>query len=136
MSKSCWMNKIIYSSKIVLLKSKIPENTIGSPEQLEKIQRFLNFCVVVHIPWWLTIGVVADAPINNFLLIKSIIKYAEVADFCSQSVLKSFSNHLWYVCEETVALSMFSSKLSNQVKEKMVEKLLQCEKNVSTYLLS
>ena len=44
-----------------------------------------------------------------------------------KSAWKAFSNHLWYLVEEIMPLSLFSDAVTNKEKEEIVEKLKSYE---------
>ena len=44
-------------------------------------------------------------------------------------VLQKFENHLWYLSERLVVLSLFSDKVSNEDKNKMAKKMIKCSQN-------
>ena len=46
----------------------------------------------------------------------------------SESLIKSFSNHTWYLTEELILLSLFSEQVTLEEKEKIVKKLKSFEK--------
>lgn len=43
------------------------------------------------------------------------INYEDIDPDISKSVAKKFSNHLWYLAPETVALSLFDDNISTAV---------------------
>ena len=44
-----------------------------------------------------------------------------------KSAWKAFSNHLWYLVEEIMLLSLLSGAVTNKVKEEIFEKLTSVE---------
>ena len=100
---------------------------------MTKLKTFVDFCVLLYIPWWLTAQLTANAPQNDFMLIHNINKYSNHSRECSAAALKAMRNHLWYLNEELVGLGFFSSNVENSVKEKMARKLLSIEKKVRDF---
>jgi hypothetical protein len=132
--KARWMAKLLYSLKIVLLSDKIedelPKGSVFASGQLKKIQTFVKFCVFVYVPWWLTSPNSAAAPHNDMMLIKGLSDYSVVDRKSTDAARKAFSNHMWYLTQELVPLSLFSSDIDKQTKEGIAAKLLSCEKKV------
>ena len=130
--KARWMAKILYSLKMVLLSDKIedelPKGSVFASGQLQKIQTFVKFCVFVYVPWWLTSPNSAAAPYNDLMLIKGLSDYSVVDRKCTDAARKAFSNHMWYLTQELVPLSLFSSEIEKRIKEEIATKLLSYEK--------
>ena len=55
-------------------------------------------------------------------------KYSEQDCECSKCTQKTVERHLWYLTEELVVLSLFSSNVTSSVKEKIAQRLLNEEK--------
>ena len=112
-----WMAKILYSIKLLLVHKKLnsilPESSKISVEQLEKLQRFANFAVLVYIPWWMKSPLVADAPFNDLKLLRSISNYTSIDKQSSAAAMKTLSWHLWYLTEELVPLYLFSNEMDD-----------------------
>ena len=122
-----WMAKIIYACKVVFLsKSKVKILNRG---QLPKLERFLQFIMYVYLPWWLTAPVASDAPANDLDLINKLLRYSKVDSLMAKKVLNKFKRHLWYLTQEMVPLSLFSSTISDEVKKQMSSKILECAKD-------
>lgn len=105
--KARWMAKIIYCIKMVLISSSInelPKGSVFAAGQLLKISKFVKFVVHVYVPWWLTTPVFSATPMHNLNLIESIRKYGNAVGNISQSALKAFIRHLWYITKELVPL--------------------------------
>lgn len=65
-----------------------------------------------------------DAPYHDLCFLKSIHDYRQIDVEVSKLVVKKFSNHLWYLSEEAVALASFDSNVSLDEKRKMAEVFL------------
>ena len=80
MHKARWMCKIIYSLKVILLNkyviAHLAQGAVFTSDQLDKLQRFVKFCIEVYLPWWYKADEVADAPKNDFVLVKNIRKFS------------------------------------------------------------
>ena len=128
MHKARWMSKIIYSIKIVLLQrqiSTLPKGSITTPAQVKKLRRFVEFVVYCYVPWWLTANIPADAPANDVQMVNVLLKYKEVDKDVATAVLKALSGQAWYLSQELVPLSLFSSTIDNAVKTEIVQEMLK-----------
>lgn len=70
-----WMAKAIYSMKIELLFDGNESALQLTARELQGIQRFNRFVVAVYIQSWFSCRVVADAPVNDILLIQRLDAY-------------------------------------------------------------
>ena len=121
-----WMAKIIYACKVVFLSdSDQRANTkILSRGHRPKVERFLRFVMYVYLPWWLTASVASGAPANDLELINKLLRYREVDFAMAKKVIYKLKNHLWYLVEEMVPLSLFSPIVSEDMKDRIVKKML------------
>ena len=126
MHQARWMAKLLYSFKIVLLKDRIldlPKGSVFTAQQYEKLERFVFGAAFFYVPWWLSAGVAAESPVNDLNYIKSVHSYSLIDPQLSESALRAFKNHLWYLTEELILLALFSSSLSSAEKEELVKEL-------------
>ena len=109
-SKARWMAKAIYTIYMYLLSDKItselPKDTIFTPYQIERIGRFVKFVSLIYIKWWVKCPVSVDSPINDLAFLTSIRSYSDCV--ISSAAEKAMQNHMWYLTEELVPLSLFS----------------------------
>ena len=72
-----------------------------------------------------------DSPYNDLKFFKklSLSKgFKLISNFhlnLLMKVLQKFENHLWYLSERLVVLSLFSDKVSNEDKNKMAKKMIK-----------
>ena len=128
--KARWMAKLIYSLKMILLSkqiNKLGSKTVFRTGQYEKLVRFVEFFIVLYLPWWITSSCPSTAPQNDVKLLKSLIKHQDVQPIITRAALKSLANHMWYLCEELVPLALFSNHMENSEKSLLQKKLLQIE---------
>ena len=134
------MAKIIYSLKIFMIRDfaeeKLPDLKICTFEEYTLITRFVNFCVLVYVPWWLTASNGADSVINDFLLVKKVSDYALVDKDCSDSATNSLKNQLWYLSAELIPLGWFCDKINDATKEKVAKEILLKRDEVSKIVLT
>ena len=84
----------------------------------------VRFNSLIYVPYWLTASIGADAPINDLILYKKLLKYKELDAEVAEIAISKLSLHLWYLTEEVVAFALFSNKLDNDDKARMAAKLL------------
>ncbi|KAG8198492.1 hypothetical protein JTE90_017358 [Oedothorax gibbosus] len=107
--KARWMAKLIYSIKICLFEQQIQElpiGTITTKQQVPKVREFVNFVTLIYSTWWLTCNSAVDVPWNDLKLFHSLLKYEDVNALISKSAVHAFKNHLWYLTEEMVPLTL------------------------------
>ena len=105
-----WMAKILFCIKIVLLHrqiKKLPKGKLLVVTQLNKIRKFVQFVVYCYIPWWLTAPVSSAAPGYDVNLIK------QTEALVAAAARNALSGQIWYLTQELVPLSLFSSTTSN-----------------------
>ena len=105
--KARWMAKLLYAMRIVLLSSKIevvlPPGAVFEASmakqrkcketQLDKLKRFVQFVLVVCLPWWVTCGTATDAAGNDLLLLKVIASYHDIDSEVAKSAFQAFRGH-------------------------------------------
>ena len=136
--KACWMAKLLYAIKMVLLATKIreelPKGDVFAFQQLKKLNRFVQFATFCYFPWSTTAPVSSSAPSNDLLLLESLYEYRNVDEVCADAATNAFLSHLryhlWYLTEELVMLGLFSSMVPLPTKVKMIEKLKSVDKRI------
>ena len=128
--KARWMAKLLYSIKMIILKDHIfalPKGSVfNSEDQYFKLREFVVFVVHLYCAWWVNCASSAiNAPEQDLMLYKSILKYRAVSEIVSQSAKKAFDRHLWYLTSELSFFSVFSSTLSVSELKDIAEKLLE-----------
>lgn len=64
-----------------------------------------------------------QASYQDLKFLKKLFCYRSIDEEVSNSVIKKFLNHLWYLTPELAALLLFDSNVSNAEKVKMCEAL-------------
>ena len=123
--KARWMAKLLYSIKMTLLKKQILDMKISTITQMKKIDRFSEFIVYCYVPWWITATITTAAPINDLKLMKILRSYDETDPILAKAAFTALNRHTWYLCEELIPLSLFSCIITNDVKSKIVSKILK-----------
>jgi hypothetical protein len=65
-----------------------------------------------------------DAPWNDLNLFHSLLKYKSVNSVVSDSAVKAFKSHLWYLTEEMVPIALWSNKVPESARRALADKLL------------
>jgi hypothetical protein len=127
MHKARWMAKLLYSIKICLFEEQIkmlPTGTITTQQQVTKVRNFVNFVTLIYSSWWMTCTSAVDAPWNDLQLFHNLLQYEAINPSISKSAIKAFERHCWYLHAEMVPLALFSSKVPNEVKRALADRLL------------
>lgn len=112
-----WMAKVIYCIKIYLFRDQFDMTLTEESELLE----FCLFITLIYVKSWSTAPNALDAPINDLNLCKDLMAYAEINASASDAAVIAFQRHLWYLGPNLLPLSLFSSKVSADVKLKMIQ---------------
>lgn len=119
-SKARWMAKAIYGLKMYLFRDEL-----DLEEDFEEdLLQFVLFVSIIHCKHWNRCTNAFDAPANDLSLIAELEKYSRYNELIALPVLNSFLNHLWYLGEELVVLSLFSDKVTVEDKNRMRIKLI------------
>ncbi|XP_036340152.1 uncharacterized protein LOC118749459 [Rhagoletis pomonella] len=114
-----FMSKAIYSLKIVMFK-----NQIKLTAKKEKGSTAVSvFVAVLYVKYWFTASDVISAPRNNFQFLLDLKLYEKTDNLISNTALKKFSGHLWYISQELTGLALLDDSLHLSVKSKMVKKI-------------
>ena len=115
------------------IKSKLPKDSFLIEGQLEKLERFLKFAVLIYIPWWFLAPIPQNALKNDLELIVKSRNFPNKT--CENAAIKATSRHLWYLTEELAPLLLFSSNVDITTKRKIATKMMNVEKKVSKQIL-
>lgn len=114
-SKARWMAKAIYAIKMYLFRDDLDLDE----DFLTQILEFCLFTVIVYCKYWNRCTDAFNEAVNDLSLLRDLRTYAEHNEPIANSVLNSFQNHLWYLGEELVVMSIFSDKVSTHEKNNM-----------------
>ena len=138
--KARFMAKVIYGAKMFFLKDlEVDQNKLEEDgnceldlefceEYKESLERFVKFCSLVYMPYFLASSFGADAPLNDLNLFKLLNDYDLVDPEVSIAALVPLKRHLYYLTEELVVFSLFSNKLDDDTKSQIATKLLTFER--------
>lgn len=120
-----WMAKAIYCLKIFLFRNVF---TL-TPQEFKGVRDMCIFIVKIYIKPWYNAPLASLAPSQDLRFLKDLYYYSEVNERISQVTIKTFSRHLWYLTEETVAFAFFDDSLCINQKVKMSKAFLGKEAN-------
>src|SRR5688572_25832995 len=88
-----------------------------SASEEKAISEIAGFGVTVYLKAWMTATMVAEAPHNDFVLMKQLLSYPEKS--VSAATSKKLGQHLWYLSEELVSLVLFDPQVPAETKKLM-----------------
>ena len=119
-----WMSKAIYGLKIYMFRDEIDL----TDDELYGILMLSQYLILVYIKAWFTCQSTCQAPANELELLVQYQEYEKVNPGISAAVLDKQLNHLWYLGQKMVCLSLFDRNLSNAVKRDIADAVLHSEK--------
>ena len=106
--------KGLYVIKMWLFRKQL---NLTKAEQIG-IRDVAAFAVVLYLKAWMTASVALQAPLKDFLLMKSLQNYP--VQKISTATSKKLGLHLWYLSEELVTMALFDSRVTPETKRKML----------------
>ena len=107
-----WMAKAIYTLKIGLFSDQFQL----TPKQKSAVKAINQFVIKCYIKLWFLSRIAVCAPRVDLALLKML-----AAEECYHPVLRKLKNHLWYLSEELIALSLFDPDVSISQKQQIVQ---------------
>ena len=89
------------------------------------------FSVYVYIPYWLVVHSLIKAPCYDLIFLKNLLQINSYEIVSSAGICGFKKNHLWYIHEETIGVSLFDDQVPNTDK-KLIAKSLLKEMKAST----
>ena len=120
--KARWMGKQLYWYKMAMLQEYIPQG-IASKSQLQKISRFVDFCIFVFNSWWFNCPLAASAPHQDLELDNNITSFANVDPVVSAAALKAFWRHTWYLSGELIPLTLWDEDVPYEEKNLLADSI-------------
>lgn len=114
-----WMAKAIYCLKIFLFREEFSLTDV----EKDSIREICIFICQIYITPWLKSPIAAKAPKQDLDFIKNLCNYRSINEKIANAALRKFSNHLWFLSPEAVALSFFDSEVPAEIKSKMIQRL-------------
>ena len=93
--------------------------------KLSAIRDVCLFAVTTYLEPWFTATDPVVGPRIDLQFLQNILKCRETSPSVGDLAVKGFRNHLWYLAEESVALSFFDPLVSLDTKFQMVA-ILHC----------
>ena len=125
--KARWMGKLLYAIKICLLEQQIlelPRGTVTTQQQVAKVRDFVVFITHVYSTWWLSCESSTNAPWLDLNLYKLLMRYKAVNKTISESAVRAFARHTWYLTAERVILALFDKVVPADERRALADALL------------
>ena len=132
-SNARWMSKVIYTIKIALFRKQLTH--VIDEDLLKKICDLALFYCISYTTEWFKAPKPFDCASNDLNLFKKLTRLVSVkgiSDFHRDiftKVVQKLENHLWYLSERLVILSLFSKNVGNAEKNKKHQNPL-CEQKM------
>lgn len=117
--KARWMARAIYSLKICLLQSQV---NIAANDK-SALRDICVFVAIIYVKPWLECTEAVKAPNQDLRFLKEVKGYNEIDETISIAAVSKFCNHLWYLSEEAVILSLFDDEVDNETKTNIIVNL-------------
>ena len=121
--KARWMAPLIYGVKMRLFRLQVKVLLKKDKKYLENLERFAIFASLFYAEIWFKSTLAAEAPLMYLQLFKDMLQYKKHDSEVANAVLDKLNGHTWYLNQEYVPLSLFSSNISDQEKELIAKKL-------------
>ncbi|XP_050532291.1 uncharacterized protein LOC126900540 [Daktulosphaira vitifoliae] len=119
MHQARWMSRAIYCLKIYLYRKQYLLKTF----EINAIRNICIFIIRFYLKAWFNCTEPSKAPNNDLNFIKELKLYEKEQPLIAKAALNKICNHLWYLTEETAALTFFDDTISTEIKKLMVVSL-------------
>lgn len=113
-------------------KKKTKKSLVFSQEEEERVERFCVYALSFYIPSFFTSSWGCDAPSNDLQLYKELLRFKKIDNTLATAALATMDRHRWYLAPSVVMFSLFSNKVSDDIKARMAARLLSLEKPEET----
>ena len=110
----------IYFIKMQLMSDRF----LLSNVEATGVKRMAEFFSLFHLRPFLQSRLVAMAPAVDLQYLSLMNIYKEVDEKVAIVATQSIFNHLWYLTEEIVIFSLFDERLSDELRQEMVDTLI------------
>lgn len=124
-----WLSKAIYSLKIYLFQ----EQFSLSRTEASGLPHICIFIVLVYIKAWYCAPSAIQAPRQDLEFMKDLLNYKKINKNISEVTSKKFSNHLWYLSEQLICLSLFDNNVSAEIKLKLIESIQKRKSQIKNF---
>lgn len=121
-----WMSKAICSLKIFLFRDQFDL----SAQEKKNLRRICIFVISFYVKVWFNSTSAIQAPNNDLEFMKILIQSKTTDPPVLQRACQKMIEHLWYLNEELVTISLFDKNVSIDVKKKIVA-AIQNRENLS-----
>ncbi|XP_044594332.1 uncharacterized protein LOC123271871 isoform X1 [Cotesia glomerata] len=111
-----WMAKAIYNLKIFMFRNQLKL----TKTEIVGVRQICIFVIKFHIKAWFSATSAITAPSNDLMLIKNLLLDKKINSAVSKKTSEKMANHLWYLSEELAALALFDSRVSPEIKIRMI----------------
>jgi hypothetical protein len=111
-----WMAKGIYVLKMFCFR----EQFHLTAHELQALKRLCLFTITIYVQAWFKAPLSRDAPVNDLNLLHILEAYVTVDKRVAETALAKQKNHLWYLSEDLVGLSIFSDLVEPQEKRNII----------------
>lgn len=123
-SNARFMATCIQSLKCYLFRNSLNWDSPERAQIKENLDRFCVFVSTIYVSYWNRTSNLFDAPLNDLNFLQDIQQYKSIDETVANKAIAAMNRHLYYMSEELAPLSLFSSKISNDVKNMMREKFI------------
>ena len=130
-SHARWMAKILCEFKIVLFSTQLIKLGLITGDKASSHKQLTLFLILYYVKPWMTATLASDAPVNDLILANSLRKMPShllrsypLFENMGDAMKTRLEEHLWYLSEELVVMSLFSDKLDEQQKNKCRKAML------------
>lgn len=118
-SKARWLAKALLIGKCYLLR-----DFINLSDEIEDVlRRICIFISCIYVKFWNMAPCAVDAPVNDLILMQELQLFQSFDNEIAEAAISSFGEHLWYLGEELITLSLFSSKVEITTKNRMRQRI-------------
>lgn len=104
-------------------------NWDGRIQTYQNLKNFGLFLTLVYVRYWNRANILFEAGLNDLNFIKELEIFSLLDQATAQTAINAISEHLYYLSEELITLSLFSEKLSTIEKNEMAATLLRLDQN-------
>ncbi len=114
-----WMAKAIYSLKIFLFRYQFDL----TETEREGLKQVCIFILKHYLQNWFRCPIAAESPYQDLNFLKGVLLDKSINSNLLPQIIKKFSNHLWYLSEESLGLAFFDASIPLEIKQEMVARL-------------
>lgn len=115
-----WMAKALYALKIYIFRN---EFKLTSKEE-KSLRDLCWFIVLIYVKAWFSCTIATAAPKQDFDFIKIMLRFRDIDPILANAVIRTCCNQLWYLADETIALSLFDKNVSKEEKDQIRKVLI------------